>query len=221
LTSIDPAVLLNYRLAVARIGERDLFHWWESNALTEEGQFALRRLFRHSFVFVAFELALEAARVRHEVQIPPGPRLTLFNLGPEIEDSFRSWVSRAKAENEVETFKVRNIPEAARTTVADALAALNIQIERVKSKEVGDRAIHACEVEHNELRTDTLRIIRMLLGAYLHSGVARFVAPYITEEFLSEILFPWFPATKPGYSSSPFPWFVPTQPSLAEALGSY
>lgn len=178
--SIDPAILLNYRLAVARIGERDLFHWWESNALTEEGQFALRRLFRQSFMWVGVDLALEAARLRHEVLIPAGVRITLFNLGPEIEDSFSSWINRAKADNQIEAVKIPIVPEAARTTVAEAFSALKVPIEEVKPKEGGDRAIHIGQVDRHDLRTDALRVVRILLAAYLNSSKAKFIAPYAT-----------------------------------------
>jgi len=177
---IDPPMLLNYRLAVARIGERDLFHWWESNALTEEGQFALRRLFRHSFMAVAIELAIEAAAFRHQINVPPGKRITLFNLGAEIEDPFRSWISRTKAENQAEVFKIPSVPEVARTTVAEALTALEIPIEGKTSGSVGDRAIHIGEVDEDELRKHTLRVVHVLLDAYVHSDKARLVVPYAT-----------------------------------------
>lgn len=178
--AIDPPVLLRNRLAVARVGERDIFQWWESNALTEEGQYALGRLFRQTSTWAGIELAVESARSRHDALVPPGIRITLFNLGPEIEDAFTSWLRRAKVENRLDAVELPIVSEASRATVADAFRALGVAIEETKPKEIGDRAIHVGEIGLDELRTDALRVVRTLLGAYVKSSKGRFLAPYVT-----------------------------------------
>jgi hypothetical protein len=178
--SIDPAVLLNYRLAVARIGERDLFHWWDSNALSEEGQFALRRLFRQSSMWVGIDLALEAARLRHESLVPPRAGVTLFNLGPEIEGSFSSWIIRTKAEVQVEVVKIPIVPDTARASVAQAFYAMNVPIGEAKPGNLRDRAIDVGQIARDDLQADTLRIVHILLAAYVNSGKTKFIAPYAT-----------------------------------------
>lgn len=177
---LDPQALLRYRLAIARIGERDFFHWWESNALSDEGRYALGRLFRQTSTWAGIELALESARFRHDALVPPGPRITMFNLGPEIEDSFNAWLRRAKIDNQFDAAKLPVVSAGAHATVAEALRALDLTIEEIKPKEVGDRAIHVAQVDPSELRTDPLRIVRILLAAYLKSSKERFLAPYAT-----------------------------------------
>ena len=177
---VDLPVLFSYRLAVTRIGERDLFHWWESNALSEEGRYALGRLFRQTSTWVAIELALESAWFRHNALVPPGAPITLFNLGPEIEDAFTSWLRRAKVDDRLDAVKLPIVPEESRATVADAFRALGVAIEETKPKEIGDRAIHVGQIGPDELRTDALRIVRMLLGAYVASSKGKFLAPYAT-----------------------------------------
>jgi hypothetical protein len=177
---LDASLLFRYRLAVARLGERDLFHWWESNALTEEGRYALGRLFRHTAIWAGMSLAIEAARVRHEALVPPGARVTLFNLGIEVEDAYESWLGRAKAANGAEPIELPKVPESAQSSAAEAIAALSLPIEEVKPRALGDRAILVAQFTTDELRADTGRVVRILLGAYQRSEKERFLAPYAT-----------------------------------------
>ena len=172
--------LFRYRLAIARLGERDLFHWWESSALTEEGRYALDRLFRQTSRWAAIQLAMEAAQARHEALVPPGVRITLFTLGREIEDTFDAWLSRVKMDNGAEVPELPSLPEAAHFSVRQALSALDVPIEEIKPKAVGDRAIHVAQIDAGELRTDAPRVVRILLGAYPRCEKDRFLAPYVT-----------------------------------------
>ena len=52
-------------LLVVRAGARDSLGWWEDEALTEAGAFALRRIFPRDPKRVAVRLAFRAARERH------------------------------------------------------------------------------------------------------------------------------------------------------------
>jgi len=176
----DASLIFQYRLAIARLGERDLFHWWESNALTEEGRYALGRLFRHTAQWAGISLAIEAARARHEALVPPGARVTLFSLGPELEDAYESWLRRAKSDNGSRAIELPIVPAVARSSVSDAMAALMLPAEDAKPKDLGDRTIHVAQVTQGELREDTDRVLRILLGAYRRSEKERFLAPYAT-----------------------------------------
>lgn len=177
---IDGSILFRYRLAVARLGERDLFHWWESNALTEEGRYALSRIFRHNSIWAGMTLAIEAAHARHEAVVPPGARVTLFSLGSETEQAYGDWLGRAKAENGAAGIELPKLPESVRSSVSEAMAALSLPTEEVKPRAVGDRTIHVAQITADELRTDTGRVVRILLGAYQRSEKERFLAPYAT-----------------------------------------
>ncbi len=177
---LDMSLLFHYRLAIARLGERDLFHWWESSALTGEGRYALGRLFRQTSEWAGIDLAMEAAGIRHEALVPAGPRITLFSLGAEIEDSFNAWLRQAKVDNGTEIVKLPAVSEQALSSVAEALHALHVPVEEAKPKAVGDRSIHVAQVDAAELRTDALRVTRILVGAYTRSGKQRFLAPYMT-----------------------------------------
>jgi hypothetical protein len=178
--SLDMPLLFRFRLAIARLGEHDLFHWWESNALSDEGRYALGRLFRHTSFWTAIHLAMEAARARHEAVVPPDARVTLFNLGDEIEPLFDAWVLRRQSENGTDTIEIPAVPAASRGSVRDALAALQMPIEEPRPKTVGDRAIQVAEVPREELRHNPTHLVHLLLGSYARSEKDRFLAPYIT-----------------------------------------
>jgi hypothetical protein len=79
-------LVFTLRLLIARAGERDGLAWWESDALSEAGQFVLKRLFPRSSGWAGVESALEAAAIRHRRVL--GNRsgvLSLFSLGEAIE----------------------------------------------------------------------------------------------------------------------------------------
>ncbi|MBZ5596033.1 MAG: BrxE family protein [Acidobacteriia bacterium] len=178
--ALEMSLLLRYRLAIARLGERDLFHWWESSALTEEGRYALGRLFRHTSFWTAIHLAMEAARARHEAVVPAGARVTLFNLGDEIEQLFDVWLSERESANGTEILEIPAVPEGSRGSVREALAALQMPIEEPRPKTLGDRAIQVADVRQEELRSNTLHMVRLLLATYTRSDRERLLAPYIT-----------------------------------------
>jgi hypothetical protein len=68
-------------LLVVRAGARDSLGWWEDEALTEAGAFALRRIFPRDPRRVAVRLAFRAARERHSG--------VLASAGVGLLDSFR------------------------------------------------------------------------------------------------------------------------------------
>ena len=177
---LEMSLLLRYRLAIARLGERDLFHWWESSALTEEGRYALARLFRQTAMWAAIQLAMEAARARHEALVPPGARITLFDLGRDIEDSFDTWISRSRTENGAQMFDLPAVLEASRSSVRQALAVFDLPLQEIKPKALGDRTIHVAQIDPDELRQDTSGVVSKLLTAYSRSDRQKFLAPYVT-----------------------------------------
>ena len=176
----DISHLLRCRLMIARLGERDLFHWWESNSLTDEGRYALGRLFRNTSAWAASSLAIEAARARHEAVVPPGPHITLFNLGPEVEDAYESWLGGRKFEDIAETISIPRASDGAQSSVGEMFTVLDVVTEEMKPRAVGDRTIHLAQVTLDELRKDVDRFVRVLLGAYRRSEKDKFLAPYMT-----------------------------------------
>jgi len=178
--AFDLALLMRYRLTIARLGERDGFHWWESSALSDDGRYALGRLFRRTWHWASMELALEAARLKHAAMVPPGKQVNLFNLSTEIEAAFDRWFQQAKANNAAEIIILPAAPKTAEASVGQALAALEVPFQEVKPRAIGDRTIHVAQIEADQLQTNILQVIHMLLGGYLRSRKDQFLAPYIT-----------------------------------------
>lgn len=178
--NLEMALLLQYRLAIARLGERDLFHWWESSALTDEGSYALGRLFRQSSKWVAILLGMEAAHARHEVLVPAGSRITLFDLGHEIEGEFNAWVSRCRMDNGTQIPELRPVPEAARSSVRHALDLFELRLEEIAPKAIGDRTVHVAQIDHGELHRNTSSVVAKLVAAYCRGEKEKLLAPYMT-----------------------------------------
>jgi hypothetical protein len=176
----DISLLFRCRLIVARLGERDLFHWGESNSLTDEGRYALGRLFRNTSVLAATALAIEAARARHEAVVPPGPHITLFSMGGEVEDAYESWLGGQKSEVIAETITIPRVSDDAHSSVGEIFTVLDVATEEMKPRAVGDRTIHLAQLTPDELPKDVDRFVRVLLAAYRRSEKDKFLAPYMT-----------------------------------------
>ena len=117
--NFESLFLVRYR--IARIGESDWLNWWSSNALSDEGQYVVARLFRRTVRATAAHLAIAAARTRHDAQAPHAPVVHLFNFGDEIEGEFERWIVARKADGWLPPELPAPSPENSRS----ALSALN------------------------------------------------------------------------------------------------
>ena len=77
--------ILDLRILIARAGEKDSLSWWDSYALTEQGQWALRRLYPRYAVYAGARLAIEAAAMTHAKVIAHRQAVTLFGLGVGLD----------------------------------------------------------------------------------------------------------------------------------------
>jgi len=77
--------ILDLCLLIARAGEQDSLGWWNSHALTDQGQWALRRLYPRYAAHAGTRLAIEAAAIVHAERIGHRPAITLFGLGVDLD----------------------------------------------------------------------------------------------------------------------------------------
>lgn len=82
--------ILELRSLIARLGEKDLFGWWDSEALTSAGCVVLSRLFPKTGVFAGIGLSIEAARITHNTLVNELEAITLFNLPQIFEKAIES-----------------------------------------------------------------------------------------------------------------------------------
>ena len=77
--------ILDLRILIARAGEKDSLSWWDSYALTEQGQWALKRLYPRYALYAGARLAIEAAAMTQAKVIARRPAVTLFGLGIALD----------------------------------------------------------------------------------------------------------------------------------------
>ncbi|SHI39282.1 BrxE family protein [Desulfofundulus thermosubterraneus] len=90
------ARLIGCRIMIARLGERDLLNWWDSEALTPAGRIVLGRLFPRTGLWAAAELAVETAGAMHRAMMPHPGAYNLFYLGETIEQQLTRILHRQK-----------------------------------------------------------------------------------------------------------------------------
>ena len=88
--------ILELRSLIARLGEKDLFGWWDSEALTSAGRVVLSRLFPKTGIFAGIELSMEAARITHNALVSELEAITLFNLPQTFEKAVESCFNQFK-----------------------------------------------------------------------------------------------------------------------------
>lgn len=183
---LAPKELLILRCKVARLGERDVFHWWESEAATPDGADLLQRLFPRTFQWVGLEMAMEAARARHAAFLPGLPAVTLFDLGGQWEAAVEEVWLRAKLAGRQPASVDWSVANGARSSVTEVLAAMDIApreaIERLLNGrvELADRSVCLGEVTARDISSarDLEPIVQNLAAGYCFSQPRRLVVPY-------------------------------------------
>jgi hypothetical protein len=131
--------LFRFRHAVARIGEADWFGWWESNALTDAGHYAIPRLFRRTPALSAAHIAFVAARSRQDAAVPREPLVHLFNFGELAEGAFERWLITRKAEGWIPEQLPASPSDHLRGSVTESLAAFGIEsVQRPMGRSISD-----------------------------------------------------------------------------------
>ena len=92
--------ILLARIQIARIGEKDLYNWWDVEAQSEGGLYALKRLFKNTYYWAAMEISMRSAISKIEGIIKDGnDYFHLFNLTPEINSKIWNLFFQLKREN--------------------------------------------------------------------------------------------------------------------------
>lgn len=181
---ISPAVLgdiLDLRLLIARAGEQDSLAWWDSHALTEQGQWVLERLYPRYAPHAGARLAIEAAAIVHAKAVGQRPAVTLFTLGGDLD---------ARVMRQLDLRRMEDEPLAVTPPVRSP-EELEARLSQVVALTDGDRAVVASTVVNGGLveldavteadvwsEDKLLAITRRLATAYTLSDPQRLVVPY-------------------------------------------
>ena len=181
---ILPAILrkiLDLQLLIARAGEQDSLAWWDSHALTEQGQWALARLYPRYAAYAGTRLAIEAAAIVHAKTIGHRPAVTLFGLGVDLDARVMRQLDLRRMDDEPLTIAPpMRSPGELQARLSQTVELLDDDLAVVKSAMVNGNLIELGAVtEANLWSADRLEIIvRRMATAYTLSEFGRLVAPY-------------------------------------------
>ena len=177
--------IFDLRQKVARIGSNDWMGWWDSNALTLSGEYALKRLFRRSSRLTAAHLAIRSARIRHDHAVPQERLIHLFNFGEAFEGAFGRWLIDRKAEGWTPGDLVGEPEDPQKVSVAEALKSLDCDAPNESVEAPSQNGclvlgrVSPTEVEEEGRR---LELAKTLVGAYGAGSAGKLVVPYFRLE---------------------------------------
>jgi len=173
--------ILDLRLLIARAGERDSLAWWDSHALTEQGQWALSRLHPRHAAYAGARLAIEAASAVHRKAIGHRPAVTLFGLGADLDARVMRQLDLRRMDDEPLTIlpAIRSAGEL-RALLSQTIELTDDDHATVKSAMInGSLAELGAVTEADLWSADRLQtVVRRLAAAYTLSDFEHLVVPY-------------------------------------------
>lgn len=166
--------VLRFRHLIARLGERDLFGWWDCEAGSEAGLYLLQRLFPRTARWVACDLAVRSARVRHQALVPPVPCVHLFDLGPKNEARLADLFLSLKAQGAEEVLPPVLPPTVTFQGVGQTLAACGLD---PVAGDIQERTVSLGDVTPDQLDAPE-QLASQLAAAYGYSRPGQVVVPY-------------------------------------------
>lgn len=179
-SNIDLDRLFKLRLVVARYGEMDSAHWWNTGGLLgPKGALLMSRGFPRTHIFAQAGVVLAVARSRCEEVFQHPGATTLWSLPAEIEDQFESrwgrWLDEINTWGEF--FKNLEAPP------SDLLSALRqLQLITPNQEEAVGRLRRSAEgravlLARKEVLDDEL--ITLLAAAYSLGEQGKPAIPYV------------------------------------------
>lgn len=173
--------IFEIRCRVARIGSSDRLAWWDSEALTPAGLYALERLFRRTFRLTAADLAIRAARLWHDRAVPQEPLVHLFNFGEAFEGSFERWLIDRKAESWIPPALTDQHADAREPWATTALSDLNLDVTGIgelPQERNGCVVLGTISPTGLEAEDTLLDLARRLAAVYAAGVPEQLVVPY-------------------------------------------
>lgn len=158
-------------LSVVRLGDADRLGWWRSHSLDEAGEYVLAHTFPNTWQATAVELAMESARIRHNMMLGRPKAVHLFSDYLPFHRELKAWLIRRKLDRD---FSLLN--RLARSSVDD----LKVKLGTGFVGESRGDGIYMGDISRESLE-DTVALqecLKLLTSAY--AGLAgRFAAPYL------------------------------------------
>ncbi len=92
-------------LAVVRLGDADRLGWWRSHSMDETGEYVLAHAFPNTWMATGLELAMESARIRHDMALQRPTAVHLFSDYLPFHGLLRAWLIERKLERDLEPLR--------------------------------------------------------------------------------------------------------------------
>ena len=93
-------IALQARIQIARIGEKDIYNWWDVEAQSDGGLYALKRLFKNTYIWAAMEISMRSAISKIERLMKESDKfIHLFKLTPDLDSKIWNLFYQLKQEN--------------------------------------------------------------------------------------------------------------------------
>ncbi len=183
--SIHPDLLgriLDLRILLARAGEQDSLKWWNSYALTAEGQWALKRLYPRHANYAGARLSIEAAALVHAQKIAQRPAVTLFGLGVDLDAQVMMQLDLRRLDD-----APLEIPQAIRSTqelrelLSQVIDLGDFELSSPTAGSSNGALVEVGSIDPDQLRKEAEleHAIQRLSAWYLTSQADRLIVPYL------------------------------------------
>lgn len=158
-------------LAVVRLGDADRLGWWRSHSVDETGEYVLAQAFPNTWMATAVELAMESARIRHNMALERHTAIHLFSDYLPFHRELTAWLIQQKLDKDFESLSW--LPDA-------SIEELRSRLETPVAGEQRGDVIYLGEITQGSLGDrDALQgYLTRLSSAYADLD-DRFAAPYM------------------------------------------
>jgi len=169
--------LVKLLLAVARLGEADLFGWWRSQGLTQAGEYVLGNTFPRTWKWSALEGSVLSAARRHEEVLGRPTALHLFSDRLPAMRWAIGWLREQKVARTQDGFLSRLRAWTRERALRDTAEWAGVQPPKGETVAEGRRlGVVATRDLHVPDRCENL--VRLLAAAYTDQPPEEFRYPY-------------------------------------------
>lgn len=171
VTPVVTASHVERLLTVVRLGDADRLGWWRSHSVDETAEYVLAHAFPNTWLATGVELAMESARIRHDMALGRATAVHLFSDYLPFHPVLRAWLIERKLEKDFEPLVW--LPEASVDELKAKLGTAVTGERRGNGLYLGDVYLDALDDER------TLQeILEQLSSAYAALD-NEFLAPYL------------------------------------------